>query len=58
MRQYEVLMAKELFAGSDVVRRFSYKAEAAGDNYALFWGTDCFVCCSPRDVITGSTTVL
>lgn len=47
MRQYEVLMAKKLFHGSDIVRRFSYKITAGEDNYALFSTTDCFVCCSP-----------
>ena len=36
MRQCEVLMVKELFHGSDIVRRFTYKAGTAGDNYALF----------------------
>lgn len=30
MKQYEVLMAKELFAGSDVVRKFSYKTTNVG----------------------------
>jgi len=58
MKQYEVLMDQELFPGSDVVRGFAYKAAAAGDNYALFWKTDCFVRCSPFDGIIGRTTVL
>ncbi len=49
MRQYEVLMAKKLFHGSDIVRRFSYKITAGRDNYALLLTTDCFVCCSPYD---------
>ena len=35
MKQYEVLMAKMLFHGSDIVRRFTYKAGTSGDNYAL-----------------------
>lgn len=35
MKQYEVLTAKELFHGSDIVRSFAYKAVTAGDNYAL-----------------------
>ena len=53
MRRYEVLRAKKLFDGSDVIRAYSYRAAAAGDNYALFWKTDCFVCCSPFDGIIG-----
>lgn len=58
MKQYEVLMDQELFPGSDVVRGFTYKKAASGDNYALFWETDCFVRCSPFDGIIGRTTVL
>nr|WP_296454951.1 hypothetical protein [uncultured Acetatifactor sp.] len=53
MKRYEVLTAKELFHGSDIVRSFGYRAAASGDNYALFWKTDCFVCCSPFDGIIG-----
>lgn len=52
MKQYEVLMAKELFAGSDIIRKFTYKTTNAWDNYALFWETDCFVCDSPCDAIS------
>lgn len=58
MKQCEVLMAKKLFDGSDIIRRFTYKAETAGDNYALFGETDCFVCSSPFDGIIGSMAVL
>lgn len=58
MKQYEVLLDQELFPGSDVVRGFAYKAAASGDNYALFWETDCFVRCSPFDGIIGRTTDL
>ena len=58
MRRYEVLRAKKLFDGSDVIRAYSYRAAAAGDNYALFWETDCFVCCSPCDRIIGNTADL
>lgn len=58
MKQYEVLIAKELFHGSDVVRGFAYKAGTAGDNYALFQKTDCFVCNSPFDGRIGSMTDL
>lgn len=47
MKQYEVLMAKELFRGSDVIRGFAYKMAGSGEYYAHFWETDCFVCCSP-----------
>ncbi len=36
MKRYEVLLAKELFRGSDIIRGFSYKVASAGDNYALF----------------------
>lgn len=36
MKQYEVLMAKELFAGSDIVRKFSYKTAIAGDTMPIF----------------------
>lgn len=50
MRQYEVLTAKELFHGSDVIRGFGYKAAGVWDNYALFEITDCSVCCSPHDI--------
>lgn len=58
MKRYEVLMAKKLFDGSDIIRRFGYKAANAGDNYALFWETDCFVCCSPHDAMIGSMPAL
>lgn len=54
MKRYEVLMEKELFHGSDIVRSFGYKATTSGDNYALFRETDCFVRCSPFDRIFGS----
>lgn len=36
MKQYEVLIDQELFPGSDVVRGFTYKKAASGDDYALF----------------------
>lgn len=36
MKQYEVLMAKELFAGSDVVRKFSYKTTNVGETMPFF----------------------
>lgn len=58
MKHCEVLMAKKLFDGSDIIRRFTYKAENAGDNYALFQKADCFVCSSPFDGIIGSMAVL
>lgn len=58
MKHCEVLKAKKLFDGSDIIRRFTYKAEAARDNYALFWKTDCFVCNSPFDGIIGGMAVL
>lgn len=58
MKQYEVLIAKELFHGSDIVRGFAYKAGTAGDSYALFQKTDCFVCSSPFDGMIGSMTDL
>lgn len=58
MKRYEVLMAKELFPGSDIVRGFSYKTATSGDNYALFWKTDCFVRCSLFDGIIGRAAVL
>lgn len=57
MKQYEVLTAKELFHGSDIVRGFAYKTGTSGDVYALFWKMDCFVRCSPCDGIIGRTTV-
>jgi len=56
MKQYEVLLAKELFHGSDIIRRFSYKMAAAGDNYAHFQETDCFVRCSPYNSLPGDMT--
>lgn len=55
MKQYEVLMAKKLFAGSDIIRGFGYKAGRSQDNYALFGKTDCFVFHSPYDPATGNT---
>lgn len=58
MKQYEVLMAKKLFAGSDIIRKFTYKTMNAGDNYALFWETDCFVCGSPSDAIGLKSAIL
>lgn len=58
MKQCELLIAKKLFDGSDIIRKFTYKAETAGDNYALFRKTDCFVCGSPFDGIIGGRTVL
>lgn len=47
MKQYEVLTAKKLFAGSDIIRRFGYKTGGSQDNYALFQKADCFVFHSP-----------
>ena len=58
MKQYFSLMAKELYPGSDVIRGFAYKAGVSGDNYALFWKTDCFVRCSPFDGIIRKMTDL
>lgn len=58
MKRYEILMAKELFHGSDVVRGFAYKAVSSGDNYALFQKTDCFVCCSSCDGMIRNMAVL
>ncbi|MBD5524437.1 MAG: hypothetical protein HDR04_08465 [Lachnospiraceae bacterium] len=58
MNQYEVLTAKELFVGSDIVRRFTYKTELQGITMPFFGTTDCFVCCSPRDEIIGIMAVL
>lgn len=58
MRQCEILMAKKLFDGSDIIRRYTYKAGTAGDNYALFGETDCFVCSSPFDGINGRMAAL
>lgn len=58
MRQYEVLMDQELYYGSDVIRAFAYKTGAAGEDYALFWDTDCFVCCSPFGGMIGSVAGL
>ena len=58
MKRYEVLMAKELFHGSDVVRGFAYKTVSSGDNYALFRKTDCFVRSSSCDGIIRSMAVL
>ena len=51
MKQYEVLMAKELFAGSDIVRKFSYKTAIAGDTMPIFR-------CNPLslELLTGSKT--
>lgn len=37
MEQYEVLMAKELFAGSDIVRKFTYKTMSQGITMPFFW---------------------
>ena len=58
MKQYEVLIAKKLFDGSDIIRRYTYKAGTAGDNYALFRETDCFVCSSPFDGMIRGMAVL
>ena len=58
MKRYEVLAAKELFAGSDIVRRFTYKTELQGTTMPFFGITDCFVCCSPRDEMIGSMAFL
>ena len=58
MKRYEVLMAKKLFDGSDIIRAFCYKTELAGDNYAHFGETDCFVCGSPCNAISGSVVIL
>lgn len=51
MKQYEVLLAKELFRGSDIIRGFAYTVAGSGDNYAHFWETDCFVCRSPGQAL-------
>ena len=58
MNQYEVLAVKELFAGSDIVRRFTYTTELQGITRPFFGTTDCFVCCSPRDEMIGNMAVL
>ena len=58
MKRYEILLAKELFHGSDVVRSFAYKAGTSGDNYALFEKTDCLVRSSPCDGIIRSMAIL
>lgn len=55
MKQYEILVAKKLFAGSDIIRSFGYKAARPQGNYALFGKTDCFVFHSPYDVTAGNT---
>lgn len=44
MKHYEILKTKELFAGSDIIRKYTYKMVNSQDNYALFQETDCFVC--------------
>lgn len=44
MKHYELLNAKELFAGSDIIRKYTYKMAISQDNYALFQEMDCFVC--------------
>lgn len=36
MKQYEVLLVKELFRGSDVIRGFSYKMASAGTTMPIF----------------------
>lgn len=36
MKQYKVLMAKELFRGSDIIRGFSYKVAAQGTTMPIF----------------------
>lgn len=36
MKQYEVLLAKELFRGSDIIRRFMYKMVNAGTTMPIF----------------------
>ncbi len=56
MRQCGVLREKELFYGSDVIRGFAYKMAGAGDSYAHFGETDCFVCCSPWKTLPGGMT--
>jgi hypothetical protein len=35
MKQSNILRAKELFPGSDIVRKYSFKAIDTRDNYAL-----------------------
>ena len=52
MEQYEVMLAKELFAGSDIVRRFGYKMQPYGITAPFFGATDCFVCCLPWNEIS------
>ncbi len=36
MKQYEVLLAKELFRGSDIIRAFSYKMASTGTTMPIF----------------------
>ncbi len=36
MKQYEVLLAKELFRGSDIIRKFTYKMASAGTTMPIF----------------------
>ena len=58
MKRYEVLNAKKLFHGSDIIRAFGYKAAITGTTMPFFRETDCFVCCSPYDVIDRNLAVL
>lgn len=51
MKQYEVLLVKELFRGSDVIRGFSYKMASSGTTMPIYRETDCFKCCSPWKVL-------
>ncbi len=52
MKRYEVLMERELFPGSDVVRAFGYRMAASGDNYALL-GKRIVLCTAHH--VTGSS---
>ena len=44
------LLTDELFLGSDIVRRFTFKMINTRDSYALFQKSDCFECLSPHKI--------
>ena len=56
MKQYEVLLVKELFRGSDIIRGFSYKMASRGTTMPIYRETDCFECCSPWKALPGDMT--
>lgn len=50
MKQSLFLRARELFLGSDIVRKYSFRIINTRDNSAHFQEYDCFECLSSHEI--------